>query len=60
MSKNVTIDEMLGRLSTEQRVIISRSALGAWLRGCGWTFKKKVRVPTARPAGRPDASASLV
>lgn len=38
--KDVTLDEMVGRLSTEQQVTISRSALGAWLRGRGRTFKK--------------------
>ncbi|WP_236774113.1 IS630 family transposase [Agrobacterium tumefaciens] len=39
--KDVTLDEMVGRLSVERQVGISRSALGAWLRGRGWTFKKK-------------------
>jgi len=38
--KDVTLDEMVTRLSTERQVSISRSALGAWLRGRGWTFKK--------------------
>ncbi|MHC2484761.1 transposase [Rhizobium leguminosarum] len=40
--KDVTLDEMVGRLSTEQQVTISRSALGAWLRARGWTFKKSL------------------
>ncbi|WP_172643964.1 IS630 family transposase [Rhizobium ruizarguesonis] len=39
--KDVTLDEMVERLSVERQLIISRSALGAWLRGRGWTFKKK-------------------
>ncbi|MCO7726451.1 IS630 family transposase [Brucella intermedia] len=39
--KDITLDEMVGRLSAERQVSISRSALGAWLRGRGWTFKKK-------------------
>ncbi|UYZ08941.1 IS630 family transposase [Agrobacterium salinitolerans] len=39
--KDVTLDEMVERLSVERQVGISRSALGAWLRGRGWTFKKK-------------------
>ncbi|WP_205837129.1 IS630 family transposase [Neorhizobium sp. T6_25] len=39
--KDVTLDEMVERLSVERQVRISRSALGAWLRGRGWTFKKK-------------------
>lgn len=38
--KDVTLDEMVERLSAERQVGISRSALGAWLRGHGWTFKK--------------------
>ena len=39
--KDVTLDEMVGRLFVERQVKISRSALGAWLRGRGWTFKKR-------------------
>ncbi|GAA3107501.1 hypothetical protein GCM10010520_60180 [Rhizobium viscosum] len=39
--KDVTLDEMVERLSVERQVKISRSALGAWLRGHGWTFKKR-------------------
>jgi transposase len=39
--KNVTLDEMVKCLSVERQVRISRSALGAWLRGRGWTFKKR-------------------
>ncbi|WP_250954836.1 IS630 family transposase [Rhizobium sp. CG5] len=39
--RDVTLDEMVERLSGERQVSISRSALGAWLRGRGWTFKKK-------------------
>lgn len=39
-SKDVTLDEMVERLSAERQVSISRSALGAWLRGRGWTSKK--------------------
>jgi transposase len=38
--KDVTLDEMVELLSVERQVKISRSALGAWLRGRGWTFKK--------------------
>ena len=38
--KDVTLDEMVERLSVERQVVISRSALGAWLRRRGWTFKK--------------------
>ncbi|WP_184451133.1 MULTISPECIES: IS630 family transposase [unclassified Rhizobium] len=39
--KDVTLDEMVERLSVERQVGISRSALGAWLQRRGWTFKKK-------------------
>ncbi len=39
--KDVTLDEMVERSSVERQVKISRSALGAWLRGHGWTFKKR-------------------
>ena len=38
--KDVTLYEMVVLLSAERRVNISRSAVGAWLRGRGWTFKK--------------------
>ena len=42
--KDVTLDEMVERLSVERQVTISRSALGAWLRGRGWRFKKSPRM----------------
>ncbi|MDK4718922.1 MULTISPECIES: IS630 family transposase [Rhizobium] len=38
--RDITLNEMVERLSVDQQVRISRSALGAWLRGRGWTFKK--------------------
>ncbi|MGO7631736.1 IS630 family transposase, partial [Rhizobium ruizarguesonis] len=38
--KDVTLDEMVERLSVERQLISSRSACGAWLRGRGWTLKK--------------------
>jgi transposase len=38
--KDITLNEMVERLFAEQSVQISRSALSAWLRGHGWTFKK--------------------
>jgi transposase len=37
--KDVTLNEMVERLSVERQASISRSALGAWLRGRGWIFK---------------------
>ncbi|MER8670447.1 IS630 family transposase [Mesorhizobium sp. M1156] len=39
--KDITLNEMVERLVVEQSVRISRSALSAWLRGHGWTFKQK-------------------
>ncbi|WP_318855663.1 IS630-like element ISRm10-1 family transposase [Sinorhizobium meliloti] len=50
--KDVTLDEMVQRLSVERQVKISRRALGAWLRGRGWTFKKKTA--HALEQDRPD------
>jgi len=38
--RDVTLDEMAGRLLAERAISIRRSALSAWLRGRGWTFKK--------------------
>ena len=38
--KDITLNEMVGRLSAERSVQIGRSALSDWLRGRGWTFKK--------------------
>src|SRR3546814_18681276 len=45
--KDVTLDEMVELLSVERQVKISRSALGAWLRGRGWTFKNVWPAPLA-------------
>jgi transposase len=39
--RDITLNEMVEQLSAERSVRISRSALNAWLRGHGWTFKKK-------------------
>ncbi|MER8887809.1 IS630 family transposase [Mesorhizobium sp. M0816] len=39
--KDITLNEMVERLGDERSVRISRSAVSAWLRGHGWTFKKK-------------------
>lgn len=46
--KDITLNEMVERLEGGQSVRISRSALGAWLRGHGWTFKKRMAHPSAR------------
>ena len=58
--KDVTLDEMVERLSGERQVSISRSALGAWLRGRGWTFKKVRTRIGAGPTGCPEAPTGLV
>jgi transposase len=38
--KDITLNEMVERLAAERSVLISRSALSAWLRDHCWTFKK--------------------
>jgi transposase len=48
--KDITLNEMVERLSAEHSVRISRSALSAWLRGHGWTFKKSPRTHWSRIA----------
>lgn len=57
--KVVMRDEMVECLSAEPQVSISRSVLGAWLRGRGWTFKKVCIRIGAGPTGRPDAPTGL-
>jgi len=58
--KDIMLNEMVERLVAEQSVRISRSALSAWLRRYGWTFKK-VRARTgAGPPRHPEASPRLV
>jgi transposase len=46
--KDITLNEMVERLTTSRTVKISRSALSAWLRGRGWTFKKSPRMHWSR------------
>lgn len=38
--RDITLNEMADRLAAERSVEIRRSALSAWLRRHGWTFKK--------------------
>ena len=38
--KDITLNEMVLRLSMVKSVSIGRSALDVWLRKRGWTFKK--------------------
>ncbi len=58
--KDITLNEMVERLATGQSVKISRSALSAWLRGHGWTFKKVRTCTGAGPPRHSEASAGLV
>ena len=46
--KDVTLNEMVARLADEQSVRISRSALSAWLRRHGGTFKKSPHMHWSR------------
>ena len=51
--RDITLNEMMARLSAERSLVIGHSALSAWLRSHGWTFKKSPpmhwsrRVPTS-------------
>lgn len=47
-NKDITLNEMVERLSAEQDVRIGRSALSTWLRGRGWTFKKSPHMHWSR------------
>lgn len=48
--KDITLNEMVERLESEQSVRISRSALSVWLGRHGWTFKKSPRTHWSRSA----------
>jgi transposase len=48
--KDITLNEMVERLVAKRSVQISRSALSAWLRGHGWTFKKSPHTHWSRTA----------
>ena len=39
--KDITLNEMVERLTTERDVRLGRSALSVWLRKRGWTYKKR-------------------
>jgi transposase len=39
--KDITLDEMVARLAGERDMKIGRSALSAWLRSRGFTYKKR-------------------
>lgn len=38
--RDITLNEMMARLSGDRSVVIGHSALSTWLRSHGWTFKK--------------------
>jgi transposase len=46
--KDITLDEMVGRLLEKRGVAIGRSALNNWLRGHGFTFKKRPHMHWSR------------
>lgn len=48
--RDITLHEMAARLLAEQAVTIRRSALSAWLRGRGWTYKKSPPMHWSRSA----------
>lgn len=48
--KDITLNEMVVRLLDGQSVRISRSALSAWLRRRGWTYKKSPHMHWSRIA----------
>jgi len=48
--KDITLNEMVARLEGERSVRISRSALSAWLRRRGWTYKKSPRTHWSKTA----------
>ena len=48
--RDITLNEMVERLSAEQLVRIGRSALSDWLRRHGWTFKKSPHMHWSRTA----------
>jgi transposase len=48
--KDITLNEMVERLTRDRGVRIGRSALSSWLRGRRWTFKKRRRTPPSRSA----------
>jgi transposase len=48
--KDITLDEMVARLAGECGVRIGRSALNNWLRGRGFTYKKRPHTHWSRNA----------
>lgn len=46
--KDITLDEMVVRLANERNVRIGRSGLNKWLRGRGFTYKKRPHMHWSR------------
>lgn len=46
--KDATLDEMVEKIAGALSLRIGRSALSLWLRGRGWTYKKRRRMPASR------------
>ncbi len=46
--KDITLDEMVEHLAAQRSMRIGRSALSDWLRGHGWTFKKRPHMHWSR------------
>lgn len=57
VEKDITLNEMVLRLSTDKSISIGRSALDVWLRKRSWTFKKD-RTCIGAGARRPFEPAS--
>lgn len=58
--RDITLNEMMSRLSDERSVVIGHSALSAWLRSRGWSFKKVRSCTGAGASRRPEAVTGLV
>ncbi len=48
VQQDITLNEMVVRLRDEVDIIISRSGLNVWLRGRGFTFKKRPHMHWSR------------
>lgn len=58
--KDITLNEMVGRLEEERSVRIGRSTLSDWLGRHRWTFKKVRTCTGAGPSRYPEAPPRLV
>lgn len=58
--RDITLNEMMSRLSDERSVVIGHSALSAWLRSRGWSFKKSPPMHWSRSVPTSEAVTGLV